>query len=144
MSNKEFASVLINFDGMTSGSSILTFYLEKASRLAVSLADEEIDPHDLDELIFETLYEVGNIILSGILVYLANILDTRLEHSVPEYVKGEIPRLVQHSDSEKIVVFLLVRTTFTVQTPQIDGFVSLALEQSSMEPLLAAIEKYSA
>jgi chemotaxis protein CheC len=144
LSGKEFASVLISFRGIISGSSVLTFSLENASSLVATLTDEEPDSGSFEEVMADTLYEVGNIIISGILVYIANLLATRLEHSVPEYIKGGIPDLLKQSDPEKKMVCLLIHTTFKIQTPQIDGLIFIGLEQGSLESLLTAIEKYEA
>lgn len=142
LSGKEFANVLIRFNGIISGSSVLSFSLENASRLVAALTDEEPGSDGFEEVMADTLYEVGNIIISGILVYIANLLATRLELSVPEYIKDEIPGLLKQSGQEKNMVFLLIRTTFKVQTPQIDGLISIVLEEGSLGPLLIAIENY--
>lgn len=144
LSGKEFANVLIRFNGIISGSSVLSFSLENASRLVVALTDEEPGSDGFEKVMADTLYEVGNIIISGILVYIANLLATRLELSVPEYIKGEIPGLLKQSGQEKNMVFLLIRTTFKVQTPQIDGLISIVLEEGSLGPLLIAIKNYEA
>lgn len=142
LNGKEFASILISFSGTISGSSVLTFSLESASKLVVALTDEDPGSDGFEEVMADTLYEVGNIIISGILVYIANLLATRLEHSVPEYIKGKIPGLLKQFVPENEMVFLLKRTTFEIQTPQIDGLIFIVLEQDSLEPLITAMVKY--
>lgn len=144
LSGKEFANVLIRFRGIISGSSVHSLSMKNASKLVVALTDEDPDSDGFEEVMADTLYEVGNIIISGILVYIANLLATHLEHSVPEYTKGEIPGLLKQSDPGKKNLFLLIRTKFTVQVPQIDGHIFIILEQGSLEPLIAAMEKYEA
>jgi chemotaxis protein CheY-P-specific phosphatase CheC len=142
LSGKEFANVLIRFNGIISGSSVLSFSLENASRLVVALTDKDPGSDGFEEVMADTLYEVGNIIISGILVYIANLLATRLEHSVPEYIKGKMPGLLKQFVPEKEMVFLLKRTTFEIQTPQIDGLIFIVLEKGSLESFLAALEKH--
>jgi len=141
---KNLPVFLIRFRGIISGSSVLAFSLENASRLVATLTDEEPDSDNFEEVVADTLYEVGNIIISGILVYIANLLATRFEHSVPEFIKGGFTDLLQQSGPERKMVFMLIRTTFQIQTPKIDGHIFVGLEQGSLESLLTAIEKYEA
>lgn len=85
IANKELVSVAFEFDGMPSG--YLVFLFEESSAIAAIEAMVPTTPDDpFGEMGKSAIQELGNIMASGFLDGWANVLDTNIDHSTPEYI----------------------------------------------------------
>jgi len=82
--HESLSSVQMGFQGHFDGNAVLVFPQEAASILVSSLTDEPQDSPDMNELKSGTLTEIGNILINGVMVSMANFLDVRLNYAVPD------------------------------------------------------------
>ncbi len=130
--------VKMSFTGMMKGSAFLAFPPESALKLVSLLTGELQGSPDLDSLKLETLNEVGNITLNGVLGSIANTLGGRMNYTIPIYQEDMIERLMIECVNEDDAVVLAI-AEFNVETQNIHGDVVLVFEAESFAALLAAI-----
>lgn len=130
--------VKMSFTGMMKGSAFLAFPPESALKLVSLLTGELQGSPDLDSLKLETLNEVGNITLNGVLGSIANTLGGRMNYTIPIYQEDMIERLMIECVNEDDAVVLAI-AEFNVETQNIHGDVVLVFEAKSFAALLAAI-----
>jgi chemotaxis protein CheC len=141
LSHHDIASVQLSFHGSFSGSSALVFPSESAEKLVTALTGEKPDSESFAKATSETLYEVGNILINAVIGSIANLLATQIDFSTPNYKEGKFTDLIKSKGSKEVTTFLLIRTNFKVQDPQISGNVFLIFELGSIGDLLTAIDK---
>lgn len=130
--------VKMSFTGMMNGAAFLAFPPESALKLVSLLTGELQGSPDLDSLKLETLNEVGNITLNGVLGSIANTLGGRINYTIPVYYEDVIERLLIECVSEDDAVVLAI-AEFNVETQSIHGDVALIFEAKSFAALLATI-----
>lgn len=130
--------VKMSFTGMMKGSAFLAFPPESALKLVSLLTGELQGSPDLDSLKLETLNEVGNITLNGVLGSIANTLGGRMNYTIPIYQEDMIERLMIECVNEDDAVVLAI-AEFNVETQNIHGDVVLVFEAESFAALLTAI-----
>ena len=137
-----FSAVQLTFTGHFSGLSALIFPPESASRLVgIILGNAVISPDEAEAMRVETLQEVGNIVLNGVMGSIGNILKENIVFSTPDYVEERFERLVffgEHADDRAMV--LMARTRFTIKDHLIEGEVLILFSLASFDTLLAAID----
>ncbi len=134
------ATVKLSFTGPFSGIAVLVFKPKSASRLVSLLTGEDVSSPDLGSLQAETLSEVGNIVLNGVMGSVVNVLKQRLEFSLTHYRKDTITNLLRHGDSDVSLTILLARASFTIERQEIKGNVIVLFDTGTFEKLLAAID----
>ncbi len=141
-----FSAVQLTFTGHFSGLSALIFPPESASRLVgIILGNAVISPDEAEAMRVETLQEVGNIVLNGVMGSIGNILKENIVFSTPDYVEERFERLVffgEHADDRGMV--LMARTQFTIKDHLIEGEVLILFSLASFDTLLAAIDALGA
>jgi chemotaxis protein CheC len=145
-SKEIFSAVQLTFTGHFSGLSALIFPPESASRLVgIILGNSVISPDEAEAMRVETLQEVGNIVLNGVMGSIGNILKENIVFSTPDYVEERFERLVffgEHADDRAMV--LMARTQFTIKDHLIEGEVLILFSLASFDTLLAAIDALGA
>lgn len=137
-----------DFEGAFNGSAFLIFPETSSLELVHSLIGEQTPMESLTELEQETLLEVGNIILNACLGSFANMMKLEFHFDLPEYLKGECPRILEQrflaryakacEIPEEQVVFLIVDFNTGGNTPRrntIKGFVILLLDTQAVSNL---------
>ncbi|MBF0292899.1 MAG: chemotaxis protein CheC [Nitrospinae bacterium] len=137
--NATLSSVKMSFTGMMYGSAYLAFPPESALRLVSLLTGEDRESPDLDSLKLETLNEVGNIVLNGVLGSIANALDGMMNYTIPSYQEDTLERMFVENVEEDDTVVLAV-AEFSVEDQNIRGDTLLILEPKSFAALLTALE----
>jgi chemotaxis protein CheC len=87
VADETLVGVAFEFDGMPSG--YVVFMFDEASAKEVAGAMLPNDPPDgegLGEMERSAIMELGNIMASGLVDGWANVLDTTIDHSTPEYI----------------------------------------------------------
>jgi len=141
LGNGELASVQRSFHGSFSGNSVLVFPPENAVKLVAALTDEKPGSAGLEAVMTDTLSEVGNILTNTLIGTINNLLSAHIDFALPNYREGKFNDLLKPSNSEKIEMFLLIRTDFKVEDPQVNGNIFLIFELDSTRNLLTAIDK---
>lgn len=133
-------AVRLGFKGPFSGTADLVFLPESASKLVAVLTGEEPGTHEFDSVRAGTLNELGNIVISGVMGSMGNLLEKRIEYSLPQYIEDTIENLLKLSNANSDGPILLVRTHFVIEQLQIEGDIMLIFEVGSFDALLAAID----
>lgn len=130
------SAVRINFDGFISGSTALIFDKAGAAALIYAITGEEYDKHDMDVMMEETLKEVGNICINDIMGSIGNILQERINYTPPRYEEGTVHSLFQRNAIDEQMLAVIVNTRFLVSEIQVNGYIMMVLEISSLEKIL--------
>ncbi len=140
LGDKKLAAVRIGFEGPFSGTAALVIPPDSASKLVNVLTGETAGTPDLDSAKAETLSEVGNIVINGVIGSLGNILNQRISYSLPTYVENTVKNIFISEKIGNDTIFLLVRTHFLIQKLQIEGNIILLFTVGSFDVLLSAID----
>jgi chemotaxis protein CheC len=89
----------------------------------------------------ETLQEVGNIVLNGVMGSIGNILKENIMCSAPDYVEERVEtRVLFGGDADSETMGLLARTQFTIKDHRIEGEVLILFSLASFGTLIQAID----
>jgi len=135
------ASVRLTFGGSLTGNAQLVFPTDSASKLVDLIADEQLDVPDLDAIKIGVLTELGNIVLSGIMGAMSNLLKQSFDYLLPNYSEDTIEHLLELNDRAPHVTILLAKTQFNVENMPITGNIILLFKVGSFESLIAAISE---
>jgi chemotaxis protein CheC len=138
--DKSLAAVNLGFRGTFSGTAALVSPTDSASKLVSVLTGDVDDPTDLDSVRAGTLTEVGNIVLNEVMGSMANVLEERLEYSVPTYLEETLINLLSTNATLEASI-LVAETGFVIEELQLHGDVLLCLELGSFDALLKAINR---
>ena len=135
------SSVGQKFSGPFSGTALMVLESQSASKLISLLIDEDESAPDFEAIKGETLAEVGNILLNGIIGTLGNMVDKRFTYSLPELHEGSVDSVVSLGYGEGDLVIILVKTKFNVSEHKIDGDFAYIFEVDSYEKLRDELER---
>ncbi|MXV64002.1 chemotaxis protein CheC [Natronorubrum sp. JWXQ-INN-674] len=88
LADETLVGVAFEFDGMPSGYLLFLFDEESAHEIVDAMVPMEIDEDEdgFGEMGTSAIKELGNIMASGFLDGWANVLDTTIDHSTPEFI----------------------------------------------------------
>jgi chemotaxis protein CheC len=141
LNGEQISAVQLKFTGSFGGIAQLVFPTNSAATLVTMLTGEEAGTHDLDAVKIGTLSEVGNIVINGVMGAISNVLQQRLNYSIPNYMEGTIASLLISGGLSADTVVLLAQTRFIIQKLHIEGDIILIFNVSSFDTLLAAINQ---
>lgn len=137
--NTNLSMVNMGFEGCFNGSIMLAFPPKSADIMVTNLTGEELSGSEMDSIRSGALIEVGNILLNGVLGSLSNIIDERLDYTIPMYYEDNIQNMMKQKTTnitqDKILI-LLAETKFEIDTLEISGKVLLFMELDSFNTLL--------
>ena len=84
--DEKLVGVAFEFDGMPSGYLLFLFDEESAHEIVDAMVPMEVDEEGFGEMGTSAIKELGNIMASGFLDGWANVLDTTIDHSTPEFI----------------------------------------------------------
>lgn len=143
LGKNKLSAVRIFFKGHFSGSASLLFPPSSASKLVKVLTGSEAENADLDSIKVETLSEVGNIVINGVMGSIANMLTLKLNYSLPAYLEGNLLNFIADNGPSASGMVILAQTRFTIQEYLIEGEMLLFFEVASFNALINAIDAYS-
>ena len=141
LNGEQIAAVQLKFTGSFGGIAQLVFPTDSAAMLVTMLTGEEVGTHDLDSVKIGTLSEVGNIVINGVMGAISNVLQQRLNYSIPTYSEGTIASLLVSGGLATDTVVLLAQTSFMIERLHIEGDIILIFNVNSFDTLLAAINQ---
>ncbi|MBW4680168.1 MAG: chemotaxis protein CheC [Microcoleus vaginatus WJT46-NPBG5] len=141
VNGQRISAVGLGFTGSFTGLAQLVFPADSADLLAAMLTGEELGTPDLDLVKIGTLSEVGNIVINGVMGSISNVLDQRLDYSLPTYTEGTVELLLASGSLASKAVVLLAQTRFIIERLHIEGDVILIFNVASFDALLAAIDR---
>lgn len=146
---KDFKHVItssVRFGNLFNGKAYLMFPTEQAKRIVNACLDDDEELNEEDARFADTDYdvlrEIGNVILNSILGELGNILEVKMEYSLPEV------ELLYVSDADKSlgepsnIYVLLLYTNFYLADINVTGMVIIALGMNSVTLLIDKINDY--
>jgi chemotaxis protein CheC len=133
------STVSLNFRGPMSGLAALVLPPESAAHLVMLMTRENEDAGELDAIRIETLREVGNIIINGVMGSIANVLQQHLSYSLPTYQELGISALAGAVHARIDDRLVIANAHFRIEETPVDGDILLILEMGSMDALLARI-----
>ncbi len=84
--DEKLVTVAFEFDGVPSGYLFFLFDEESATEIVDAMVPMSIEGDPFDEMGRSAITELGNIMASGFLDGWANVLDTTIDHSTPEFI----------------------------------------------------------
>ena len=141
LNGEQIAAVQLKFTGSFGGIAQLVFPTNSAALLVTMLTGEEVGTHDLDSVKIGTLSEVGNIVINGVMGAISNLLQQRLNYSIPTYSEGTIANLLVSGGLATDTVVLLAQTSFMIERLHIEGDIILIFNVNSFDTLLTAINQ---
>lgn len=141
LDGEAISAVQLKFAGSFGGLAQLVFPTDSAAMLIAMLTGEEVGTQDLDSVKIGTLSEVGNIVINGVMGSISNVLQQRLNYSLPSYTEGTVESLLKSGDLSPNTVVLLAKTHFTIERLYIAGDIILIFNVSSFDTILAAINQ---
>jgi chemotaxis protein CheC len=120
------------FGGRLSGQAMLLFNALDAQTLVRAVLGEDYSQEDYDELHDDTLGEVGNILLLGLLSTIGSMLSLTFDVEIPT-VEATHNGQVFHEDGGRVI--MLIHVDFSVGEILTRGYFALALGLGSFEVL---------
>lgn len=137
-----FSAVELEFYGSLSGNAELVFPTDSAAELVSIITDEEPEmiDSDLDFMKIGALTEIGNIVISGVMGAISNLLSQNLEYLLPTYLEGNINSLMQNKKLEKNSDLVFAQTRFFIREKNIQGDIILIFHVGSLNIILEALK----
>jgi len=92
--DEKLVGVAFEFDGVPSGYLLFLFDEASAHEIVDAMVPMDVDDDGFDEMGRSAIMELGNIMASGFLDGWANVLDTTIDHSTPEFIHDIGPAAV--------------------------------------------------
>ncbi len=134
--NNSITGVREKFAGTFQGEAFLFFPEENSLELVKLLLDEDLPLEVLTEMQQEALTEVGNIILTGCLSTLADILNEEISNEVPEFSQGSARDILKSRTErliDKKILFLKTMILFSIKEQDIEGHVTFLMDLEEMD-----------
>jgi chemotaxis protein CheC len=139
----DVATVHQIFTGSVSGDAFLVLNADGAKTLSSLLTDQQTRGKNLDTSAREVLTEVGNILLNACLGTFGNMLQMRIQFSVPRLHVHELGDMLTSLviGKEEMRYALVITAQFKVRDSEVSGYLVIVLGVSSLDLLIREIEK---
>lgn len=139
----DVATVHQIFTGSVSGDAFLVLNADGAKTLSSLLTDQQTRGKKLDTSAREVLTEVGNILLNACLGTFGNMLQMRIQFSVPRLHVHELGDMLTSLviGKEEMRYALVITAQFKVRDSEVSGYLVIVLGVSSLDLLIKEIEK---
>jgi len=137
--SKQLSMVEVNFNGDISGTAMLAFPPEGASKLIKVLTGDEPPETHLNSLVADSLTEVGNVVLNSVMGLISNMFEQDWKYSVPAYKLNTVNNLLKEFDNIDKVTILLIQTNFIVDELEVNGDIYIVFGLGSLNRLLNLI-----
>jgi len=139
----DIATVHQIFTGSVSGDAFLVLNADGAKTLSHLLTDQQTRGKKLDTSAREVLTEVGNILLNACLGTFGNMLQMRIQFSVPRLHVHELGDMLTSLviGKEEMRYALVIAAQFKVRDSEVSGYLVIVLGVSSLDLLIKEIEK---
>lgn len=129
--------VFLDFSGPLKGRMAIMFSPGSAANLVILLTNESDTTAEMDMIRSETLTEIGNILINGVMGTISNFLGQPLTYALPVYVQNHASYLASpFSENDHL---LYVTTQFQVKRRNVHGDMLIVLESGSLQPLIKKI-----
>lgn len=134
----------LSFQDNYKGRANLIFPAEKMKLFAGLCLQEERTPDDdleFNDIDFDVIREMGNIILNCIMGETGNFLNIEFKYSLPEvkiFKRSDLKKGIQQSQNSYM---LILSITFTIDQTEIEGAIIVDLTLDSMKDLLLKVNQ---
>ena len=136
-----FSAVRMKYENSFSGIAALVFPPDSANRVFSLITRKIHSAHTQTVVKPETLSEVGNILLNGIMGSISNILGTRLSFSVPEYIENKIEHILEIDEFAEGLEILVGEICFEIKQHEIVATTIIVMKSSSFSKLIVGLKK---
>lgn len=136
----------MKFGSDFSGRALLIFPANKAKQLVDACLGEmdadalQAEPLELADTDFDVLQEISNVILNCVIGELANLLDVKVEFSLPDVDLVFVSEAEQNIYLKNSLHMLIFYTAFTLAETKVDGVIIIALSVTSLQMLISKID----
>lgn len=130
-------SVFLPFHGAMQGMAVLAFAHGDAAALVTGLTEAMGMPEVSEQMRVDTLREVGNVVLVGVLGAMGTMLGLHVDYQ-PLFTDDNLSPLIKVADSCRTVT-LYVRARFSLERFLATGEILVVLAQKGFEALTAAL-----
>jgi chemotaxis protein CheC len=141
--NSRLVAVGQDFRGSFSGQALLIFPERTSLELVRSILDDTLPLEEIVDLEQEALAEIGNVVLNGCLVVMANMLKQPLDMSLPRVMRGSSQVVLlggEEEDPGEMVLFLTI--DFAVRARSINGYIALLMDLPSITAIKTLMREY--
>ncbi|GAA5261573.1 chemotaxis protein CheC [Methanocalculus sp. MC3] len=142
---ERYSAISLDFNGVFSGMTYSIFPAESAHILIDAITGEEsaVDGYEgaFSSIQAETLKEVGNILINGVMGSITNVLKSQLTYSLPTYSEADIPALIQNVRQEHREAVLLAETHMFIRNLNIEGKILIIMGAESFETLIRRVRE---
>jgi len=132
-----------NFQGAFGGDAMLLFPEEQSLELVRAvLQQDDLSLTDLTDMEQEAMTEIGNVILNACLCSMADMFSQEIQGEIPEFVKGSLKQVFSAEGSleNTEAVVLLLNMDFSVDTKNLQGYVTFLMDVESVQQFKNTIE----
>ncbi|HEV7371200.1 chemotaxis protein CheX [Arenibaculum sp.] len=133
------------FAGQFSGHALLIFPEANSFELVHAVVGSTVSMEEVADLEQEALTEIGNVILNGCLVTVANTLKSSFRISLPQLMRGSGRRILARDREDRpddLVLFLTI--DFEIRTRNLHGYIALLMDLPSLSALKSLIQQFIA
>ncbi|MFX3619229.1 MAG: chemotaxis protein CheC [Sporolactobacillus sp.] len=135
----------ISFDHQLEGSVSLIFPAEKMHRFIDLCLHEERDDMELmdfTDIDFDTIKEIGNIILNAIIGELSNTIQIPVEYTLPEVGILKSVRADAFVNDQLFHLVVLMYISFDIEGTEIEGAIVINMTLKSLDDIMNSLEKW--
>lgn len=130
--------VFLNFGGPIRGRMAIMFSPESAANLVILLTGEDDTTAEMDMIRSETLTEIGNILINGVMGTISNFICEPVTYALPVYTQNRAEYLTGPFAQRDHLLY--ATTKFEVKGRSVHGDMLILLESGSLEPLIRKIQ----
>lgn len=138
---ENLATVQMRFEGSMSGTMAIFFPPASAANLVILLTGESDTTAEMDLIRAETLIEIGNIIINGVMGTISNFIGEQLLYSLPSYEEMQALRLLDSKEPGGEEGILVACTELRVRDREICGNLVILLNAPAHSLLIGKIQQ---
>ncbi len=144
---ERYSAISLDFRGAFSGMAYSIIPADSAHILIDAITGEEPSDNGAERpftsIHAETLKEIGNILINGVMGSITNVLKSQLTYSLPSYCEADIPSLIQKVGQEHREAILLAETHMFIRNLNIEGKILMIMGSASFEILVGRMREIS-
>lgn len=143
LTSARLGAVKQHFSGPFEADAMLLFTEERALEIVHDMMGSQVNVEDLPEYEQEAMCELGNIILNACLSSMADMLNLKLDSSLPTYSVAAAEEILQSIVAEaNEPVILVLYIDLAIEKRHSQGYLVFLLSSVSMQALLGHIDRF--
>jgi chemotaxis protein CheC len=143
LNSDRLGAVRQHFSGPFEADAMLLFTEERALEIVHDMMGSQVSIEDLSEYEQEAMCELGNIILNACMSAMADMLNLKLNSSLPTYSVAAVEEILQRLLTETHQpVILVLYIDMSLEKRHSQGYLVFLLSSTSMQALLGHIDHF--